>query len=266
MSNSSVQTQRIVVALDASPHSYAALEMAARLARLMGAELHGLFVEDSMLHQVGHFPFSAEVGAYSATPRALTQHCIGREFRAVENAAQSRMKKVASQMRVAWRFEVIQGGVASELKKSAANAAMLSLGRAGWSQGNRLGSTTAQILTQVDQPILLSGKKSRWSNRITAIFTGSPASVRALQQAARLVRQSKGKLTVQSPSQELVTAAAQQLATEGVEAYLVVRASNVDWRYELWRIKDGLLVMPKDVVSPLAGLLDVLDLPILLVP
>ncbi|MEZ4658249.1 MAG: hypothetical protein R2911_11810 [Caldilineaceae bacterium] len=118
----------------------------------------------------------------------------------------------------------------------------------------------------MDRPILLSGKKSRWSNRITALYTGSPASARALQQAAQLVRQSKGKLTVEAPSPELATAAAQQLASAGIEAHLVVRASNVDWSHELWRIKDGLLVMPKDMVSPLAAHLDILDLPILLVP
>ncbi|MEZ4708678.1 MAG: universal stress protein [Caldilineaceae bacterium] len=266
MDQSLTQTQRIVVALDTSPQSYAALETAARLARLMGAELYGLFVEDSLLHQLGDFPFSAEVGAYSATPRALTQLCIGRQFRAVENAAQQRMRRVAAQAHVAWRFEVIQGGVASELMNAAANAAILSLGRAGWSKGKRLGSTAAQILAQVDRPILLSGKKSRWSNRITALFTGSPASARALQQAAQLARQSKGKLTVETPSQELASAAAQQLANLGVEAHLVVRVSNVDWSHELWQIKDGLLVMPKEMVSPLAALLDILDLPILLVP
>ncbi|MCB0182612.1 MAG: universal stress protein, partial [Caldilineaceae bacterium] len=41
--------ERILVALDASPHSLAALRAAAKLAATVHAELHGLFIEDDRL-------------------------------------------------------------------------------------------------------------------------------------------------------------------------------------------------------------------------
>lgn len=258
--------QRIVVALDASPHSYAALEAAARLSRLIGAELHGLFIEDHTLHQIGAFPFSAEVGAYSATARALTQRCIPRELHVLQEAVQRRMQRVATQMQVSWRFEVIQGGVTNELINAAAGAAILSMGRSGWSKSARLGSTAERISAQLERPLLLASEKVQWRNRITTLFTASPASMRALQQAARLALQAKSELTVQVSSAELGAQAAHMLAAMGVQAHVRIAAPLTDIGQQLWLIKEGLLVLPKDMAQPLKPLLAILKQPILLVP
>ena len=55
------QANRILVALDASPQSEAALRAAAELAALLEAELEGLFVEDiNLLHLCG-LPFGREI-------------------------------------------------------------------------------------------------------------------------------------------------------------------------------------------------------------
>jgi nucleotide-binding universal stress UspA family protein len=49
--------RRILVALDASPHSFAALEAAAHLAAHLEAELFGLYVEDeNLLRGADRFP------------------------------------------------------------------------------------------------------------------------------------------------------------------------------------------------------------------
>jgi K+-sensing histidine kinase KdpD len=50
--------RRILVALDASPDSLAALKTAADLARRMEAELMGLFVEDIELLRMADSPYA----------------------------------------------------------------------------------------------------------------------------------------------------------------------------------------------------------------
>ncbi|MGD9028912.1 MAG: universal stress protein, partial [Anaerolineae bacterium] len=53
--------RRILIALDASSHSIAALRAAARLASSLEAELHGLFVEDINLLRAAGLPMAREL-------------------------------------------------------------------------------------------------------------------------------------------------------------------------------------------------------------
>ncbi len=62
--------QRILLALDASPQSVAALDTATELAGRLGAELTGLFVEDTDLLRMAALPFAAEIGRLSPEPAA----------------------------------------------------------------------------------------------------------------------------------------------------------------------------------------------------
>ena len=73
--------ERIVVALDASPHSLAALRAAAQLAATIQAELYGLFVEDSDLLRLCDLPFCQEIGSFSATVRRLDSRSVERTLR-----------------------------------------------------------------------------------------------------------------------------------------------------------------------------------------
>ena len=57
--------RRILVAVDASHHSIAALEAAVELATRFQAELLGLYVEDINLLRLAQLPFGREVGTFS---------------------------------------------------------------------------------------------------------------------------------------------------------------------------------------------------------
>ena len=59
--NDTMQIKRIIVALDASAHSQAAMDAAASIAELLEAELIGVFVEDINLVRVAQLPFVREV-------------------------------------------------------------------------------------------------------------------------------------------------------------------------------------------------------------
>ena len=63
--------RRILVAVDASTHSLAALEAASVLAEVLNAELVGIFVEDINLLRLAGLPFAREVRYQSALDRPL---------------------------------------------------------------------------------------------------------------------------------------------------------------------------------------------------
>ena len=67
-----ITLRRIVIAMDASPHAAAALEGAARFARVFGAELAAVFVEDVDLIRAASSPFAREVGRLGASSGDLT--------------------------------------------------------------------------------------------------------------------------------------------------------------------------------------------------
>ncbi len=79
--NQPLATEHILVALDTSPSSTAALMAAAELAAALHMELRGLFVEDiNLLHLCG-LPFGLEIGSFTAKPRRLEQAQLERDFR-----------------------------------------------------------------------------------------------------------------------------------------------------------------------------------------
>ncbi len=214
---SGAYTDRILVALDASPQSLAALGAAATMARLLHAELCGIFVEDQELEALCSLPFSAEVGAYSATARTLSNFCINREFRALAEGLQLILKNVAQVAGVPWSMRVVRGGVSDELLSAAYQVSMISLGRIGWSQRNEMGSTASTLMQRTRQPLLLPGithgKRHHQNglgekgprqripaqssvNEVKVIYTGTAAADRALSLALRLSKGSSHPMKV----------------------------------------------------------------------
>ncbi|HEY64488.1 MAG TPA: universal stress protein [Caldilineae bacterium] len=192
------QIRRILVALDASPHSLAALEAAAELAARLEAELLGLFVEDINLLRSAGLPFAREVGALSSTPQRLDSQRMERELRAQANRARRAMARIAGRTRVRWSFRVTRGQVASEVLAAASEADLISLGKAGWSWPGRgqLGSTARGVFAQARCHALLAQRGIRLAAPVAVVYDGSPSAKRALNTAARLMRGRRDPLIV----------------------------------------------------------------------
>lgn len=179
---------RIVVALDASPYSFAALRTAAELAMLLDIELEGLFVEDiNLLHLCG-FPFGQEIGSYTATVRRLDNAAVERQLRTLAGVIQQSMSQVATRMPVRWNFQVRRGAVVAELLAAAQNASLLTLGRTGQVRRESLGSNARALVKQSQRPLLLLGRNSGLVYPLIAIYTGTAAAQRALEWMATLAR------------------------------------------------------------------------------
>jgi nucleotide-binding universal stress UspA family protein len=218
--------QRILVALDASPHSLAALEAAAELAARFRAELLGLFVEDVNLLRLAKLPFAQEVGFFSATRRRLDARQVERQLRAQAGRSRRALTVTAGRARVPWAFRVARGVVVPELLFAASEADLLILGKAGWSLagGKRLGSTARAVLAEAPCLAMVLQHGVRLRLPVLVVYDGSPLAQKALAMAVALIQGTGDRLTVlilaegPAAAQRLQTQAAAWLQAQGVEA------------------------------------------------
>ncbi|MFZ6030130.1 MAG: universal stress protein [Chloroflexota bacterium] len=180
--------RRILVALDASPHSLAALDAAVDLAVRFQAELAGLFVEDENLSRLAEYAFVHEIGLFSAVGRPVSGQEIARRIRVRVRHVRQVFTLSTSRARVRWSFRVTRGVVLSQVVAAAAESDLLILGRAGWSllQRKRLGSTVRGLLPEPFRLALVIKAGTCIGVPLVAVYDGSAAADRALQAAVAL--------------------------------------------------------------------------------
>ena len=261
-----VVTERVWVALAASPQSPAALRAAARVAAAMQAELQGLFVEDANLFHLCNSPFCREVGLRTAVVRQLESQTVERQLRVLAAEMRRSLARVAGEAQVRWSFQVTRGAVEHELLAAAENSVLLSLGRTGWLTGSRLGSTTRTVVQRTLRPLLILGNHDGLTHPLTMIYNGSPSADRALALAVRLAQRDGHTLNVLLVGQDAVEGWQTQIATlldaEMVQPTFLLIESAGALASLLQRMKNNSLVLPLEY----AELLAMVEGPVLLVP
>ena len=259
--------ERILVAFDASPHSQVALRAAASVAAAMQAELQGLFVEDANLFHLCNSPFCREVGLRTAVVRQLEHHTVERQLRVLAAEMRRSLARVASEAQVRWSFQVARGAVEQELLAAAEHAALLSLGRAGWLAGSRLGSTTRTIVQRTLRPLLILGNRDGLLHPLTVLYDGSPSADRALTLAVRLAQQNSQTLAVLLVGQPAEIEGWQTrifafLQDQQIQSTFTAIISTVDFDVLVQRLKQNTFVLP----LAYAEWLGTVEGPVLLVP
>jgi nucleotide-binding universal stress UspA family protein len=271
--------RRILVALDASPHSLAALEAAVDLAARLRAELSGLFVEDVNLLRLAGSPFAQEIGFFSATRRRLDAREIERQLRAQASRARQALQTIAERAQVRWSFRVARGVIGSELLTAASEVDLIILGRGGWSltRRRRLGSTARAVLSESPCLTLILQHKARLEPPVIVVYDGSPLAHKALSAATALVQKEDGYLTVlvladgPDTAHRLRAQAAEWLQGRRVETrYRLLTESSVPrLTHVMQREGGGTLVLPASSSllqeEALLALLDEIETPVLLV-
>lgn len=252
----------ILVALDTSPHSEAALAAAAELAAALQLELRGLYVEDINLLRLCGLPFGIEYGSFTAKPRRIEQNHLEREFRMQASLLRKIMAEVAGQKRITWSFQVVRGGVTDQLLEAATSARMLSLGRVGRSPGKRTGTTAQAIARRAQRPVVFQSRQRTLHGPYTVLYTGSPAAYRAVNLGMELSTQEESTLRVLAPTSELA---------EGAQSFLVENYTNPNAVCErAAALRDLLAAIDKSgvVILPVeaAGWLDDIPLTVIVVP
>jgi len=221
-----LKIKRILLALDASQKSLAALETAAELAGRLGAELRGLFVEDIDLLRMAEFPFAAEVGGFSLTVRRIQLPELEMQLRAQANHMKKTMAAISAREGVPWEFRVVRGPVASEIILAAAECDLIIVGKRGWSMSKRLGSTVKMLISQGKGLTLILEPGVTFMVPAVAVYDGKEISRKVLDAAAALVKVKQGQLVIlaigetQQDALDFAESARSYMKERGLEGYV----------------------------------------------
>ncbi len=181
------EIRRILIAIDASPASRAALELAAELALRYQAELVGIYVEDINLLRSADFPFTEEVGAFSGASREINSSHIERELRAHGRRVEQMLASIAKKANLRWTFLSTRGLIHSELLAATPGSDLIILGKSGWSGRKKIGSTARAVAVQSPIQSLILMHQVRPNTPVMVIYDGSTASKHALIAARRII-------------------------------------------------------------------------------
>jgi nucleotide-binding universal stress UspA family protein len=275
--NNEVVFRRILVALDASHPSMAALEAAVELAASMKAKLEGLYVEDVTLLQAAGSPVAREVRFPFVSSSQLDPNRMTRQLRAQAKQAKRALAAACARREVEYSFRVVRGEVSHQIMSAAQEADMLILGRASRPlvRKTRLGSTALTAAVQSPCCVLLLQRNERIAPPVIVVYDGSSTARRALRIATRLAKRNGGYLAVllvaETPSEEyrLQAETADWLRQQGV----LVRYRRVPERsvpavkLVLEVERNGIVVLSGTVLhlAELQRLLDGIECPVLLV-
>ncbi|MFB3915594.1 MAG: universal stress protein [Terriglobales bacterium] len=219
--------RRILVALDASAHSLAALQLAADLAANTNAELTGLFVEDTNLLRLARAPHAREI--YASGQEAINSSRMEKTLRAQAEQARQALMAAAERAQVASGFRVVRGEVTAEVLAAASEADLLTVGRGSWfsTQRLRLGSTAIAISASAPGALLLVEHGIAFEPQALVLYDGTSAAQKALRAAEKLVQSYCESMTVLLLAKTADTARAME---EEVTAQLEHKAINVQFR------------------------------------
>lgn len=196
MAGSRRPIRTILLAVDASADSLAGLEGVAQLAAETGAELVGLFVEETDLIRAGRLPGAQEIPFFAPEPRSLEAKTLERQLRSQAKRAQEALRSVAERLRVTWSFHTARGEVVEELLEAADGADLVAVGATGRSLARPPGSTVVALVRESSRPVLVYRQGARLGRVVHVLHDGSDAGREAVRVGAELARWEGGRLHV----------------------------------------------------------------------
>lgn len=212
--------RRILVALDASPESLAALDQAANLAVRLHAELEGLFVEDQDLINLARQPFAREVCRLTSTVQSLDTAKLEQDLRSQAGMARNALRQKAEALRLRWSFRVVRGRIEGAIESAAGSADLLAIGRRRQTIGGEaLGRTSTKMAKRLGCSVLMALPAQPAPNApIAIVFTNSPCGDAALDMAQRTAREEKRPLLIILPAKDKAEYDARRnLIEEGID-------------------------------------------------
>ncbi len=214
--------RRILVALDASSESLAALEEAASLAARLEAELDALFVEDIDLLNLAALPFAREFNVLTRGVRSLDRETIERDLRLQASRARRALAEAAERRRLHWSFQVARGRVDTEILAASCQCDVIAVPKATRSRSG-LGYMARALVESMSCSVLLASAQAVPRDGVVAVVLGgAPSDDAALDMAGRLAFDDRSRLVVLLTDEAITRPAA--------EARLKGFAGRTTWR------------------------------------
>jgi len=121
------ESRRLVVALPPAAVPQPAIDSAAQLARLLGASLFGLFIEDPDLFAAANLPFLRELDARMRAWRPLSPASLMEDYEAIAQALRRQLLQSAAVSGVSIEFAVFRGDPRALAASGAAPTDLLAL-------------------------------------------------------------------------------------------------------------------------------------------
>ncbi len=190
--------RRILVALDTSPHSLAALEAASELAAVLEAELIALFVEDADLLRLANLPCARELLYAGQAEKAVDGRAMERALKAEAEQIRRALQGIAGRRQIQWSFRVVRGHVVDEVLAAADEADLIVMGQAGRRPGprTRVGSTARAVVTHSSRTAAFMQPGSRLARPVVVLFDGTASAFSAMETGARLAQEDHHNLVV----------------------------------------------------------------------
>jgi nucleotide-binding universal stress UspA family protein len=268
--------RRILLAVDGSPHSLAAMRAGVDLSAGLDAELIAVFVEDLNLLRMAQLPIASEVSRYTASVHRLPPEKIRRQLRAQAAQVRSALARQARAQDVAWELLVLRGDISLELLAKAEGADLIILGKAGWSKTRRIGSTARLVIRQATGYVMVIQHGMHWAKPVLLVYDGSLAARRGLDAARVLAEQSGHALSVmmvvshEADALRLEREISNELGQEASEvSFFRVLAARTQDLARLVKGMDCLLILPANLPGlegePLIDFVDGLEGPVMVV-
>lgn len=180
--------RRVVIGFDPSGEADALLEMAASLAGAAGAEMRGLFVEESALIDLAGLPFARVTrrGGRQGEPIDLSgmERALRHEAQACERALSSH----ASRVRVSWSFGRARGRLGEALGAAIDRGDLVAVtaGDFGSQPGHEALALARRAAAQGMGVVIVSPRRRRVPAPVVVLDDGDDGALEALEIGARV--------------------------------------------------------------------------------
>ena len=190
------EIKRVIVPLDTTSETGAAIDTAAYLAARWGVPLHGVFVEDEELISLAGLPFARQV-TLGAGLEPLTKDHVEDHFRAFAERARREFAAAADRHGVKWSFETVRGPLAPDTLSGEHDFVVAGAASRPIGDHFRVASRWQSWMAVVARPFLLAKREWETGGSVFALLRRrDPKSARVLDIAAQIAGFRSGSLTV----------------------------------------------------------------------
>ncbi len=182
---------RIVVGLTSVSNAERAMAAAAVLAKVVEAQIVGLFVQEEDMVELAEFPFARVLDFDSPKPREVSRQLMQQAYTRREAICRQALSNHAGKARVNWSFSTQQGNIRAKVEEMAGSGDYVVLSGETYGTGVQALVRAMRMVPAAVKGVVVPAlhREGRATGPIVAIDDGDEAGVRTVTLAASLARQ-----------------------------------------------------------------------------